>query len=47
MEAIGFDVRERGPGRKNYFRHQVLEYANLKSIMGTGQKLKVPLDRGF
>ena len=32
---------------KKYFRHQVLEYINLKGLFGTGKKLKEPLGRGF
>ena len=33
--------------RHEYYRHQVLEYAQAKSITGTGKKLKTPVGRGF
>jgi len=46
MKAIGFDVSEK-LSRKDYFRHQVLDYMELKNITGTGRKLKTPADRGF
>lgn len=46
MQDIGFDVADRFTN-ENYFRHQVLEYANAKGIYGTGQKLKTPANRGF
>jgi hypothetical protein len=46
MEAIGFHVASRFK-RQNYFRHQVLEYANAKGVFGTGKKLKTPTGRGF
>ena len=46
MKAIGFDVSER-LSRKNYFRHQVLEYVNMKGLFGTGKKLRIPTGRGF
>jgi hypothetical protein len=46
MQDIGFDVSERLKN-KDYFRHQVLEYANAKSLYGTGKKLKTPTQRGF
>ncbi|MFB3926464.1 MAG: hypothetical protein ACE14T_10465 [Syntrophales bacterium] len=46
MKDIGFDVADRFTN-ENYFRHQVLEYANAKGIYGTGKKLKTPTGRGF
>ncbi len=46
MGDIGFKVNERFKN-DDYFRHQVLEYANLKGIFGTGKKLKTPTGRGF
>lgn len=46
MEKLGFNVSER-LSRKNYFRHQVLEYMNIKSLFGAGKKLKTPSYRGF
>jgi hypothetical protein len=33
--------------KKNYFRHQVLEYARVKGILSEGKRLKVPKGRGF
>ena len=46
MEAIGFDVSKK-LNREDYFRHQVLDYMELKNITGTGRKLKTPAGRGF
>lgn len=46
MKDIGLDVEERLNNDK-YFRHQVLEYINLKGIFGAGKRLKVPAGRGF
>lgn len=46
MKDIGFDVSDK-INREDYFRHQVLEYANIRAITGTGQKLKTPTNRGF
>jgi hypothetical protein len=46
QEAIGFHVKDRFD-RSNYFRHQVLEFANAKGLTGTGQKLKTATGRGF
>jgi hypothetical protein len=46
MDDIGFDVKERIQN-ENYFRHQVLEYVNIKGIYGTGKKLRTPTSRGF
>lgn len=46
MKSISFDVADRFKN-ENYFRHQVLEYVNLKGLYGTGKKLKTPVGRGF
>ncbi|MBP2638211.1 MAG: hypothetical protein H6Q72_4118 [Firmicutes bacterium] len=46
MKDIGFDVSDR-MNREDYFRHQVLDYANLRAVTGTGQRLKTPTNRGF
>lgn len=46
MQDIGLDVADKLT-RKNYFRHQVLEYASLKSPVGTGKTLRTPDYRGF
>jgi hypothetical protein len=46
MKDVGFDVSERFKNEQ-YFRHQVLEYANAKGIVGAGKKLKTPTQRGF
>jgi hypothetical protein len=46
MSKIGFNVEKRLT-RKNYFRHQVLEFAQMRSMWGTGKKLKTPSSRGF
>ena len=46
MKDIGFDISEKLT-KTEYFRHQVLEYANLKGLYGTGKKLKTPTGRGF
>jgi hypothetical protein len=46
MGKIGLNVKDR-LSRKDYFRHQVLEYMNAKSLYGTGKKLKTPSYRGF
>lgn len=45
MKDIGVDVSERLQN-KNYFRHQVLEYASLKSSV-KGTPVKKPKHRGF
>jgi hypothetical protein len=45
MKDIGFDVEDKFKN-ESYFRHQVLEYANTKSLMGTGKNLKTPVSRG-
>lgn len=46
MAKIGFNVEKRLT-RKNYFRHQVLEFAQVRATWGTGKKLKTPSSRGF
>ena len=46
MKDIGFDVKDRFK-RKAYFRHQVLEYVNMKGLFGTGKQLKTPRGRSF
>lgn len=46
MESIGFNVDKRFTN-PSYFRHQVLEYAQAMSPVGTGAKLKTPAGRGF
>jgi N12 class adenine-specific DNA methylase len=46
MGAIGFKVADRFT-KENYFRHQVIEYANLKGVAGTGKRLRTPTGRGF
>lgn len=46
MQDIGFDVSDRLTN-ENYFRHQVIEYADANRIYGTGKKLKTPASRGF
>jgi len=46
MEEIGFNVED-WLKREDYFRHQVLMYAQIKSISGTGKKLRTPTGRGF
>lgn len=46
MQDIGFDVSERFKN-EDYFRHQILEYVNLKGLFGTGKRLKTPTNRGF
>jgi len=46
MKNIGYDVSAR-MSREDYFRHQVLEYANLRAVAGSGERLKTPTGRGF
>ena len=46
QKAIGHNVDERFT-RENYFRHQILEYANVRGLTGAGAKLKTPSGRGF
>lgn len=46
MADIGFNVEDRFT-RRNYFRHQVLEYMNAKKITGSGSRVKVNKNRGF
>jgi hypothetical protein len=45
MDAVGFDVKDKFKN-EDYFRHQVLEYANVKGLVGAGKKLKTPTNRG-
>ena len=45
-EAIGHKVDEKLK-KDDYYRHQVLEYANAKGITGTGRKLRTPSYRGY
>ena len=37
MDQIGFNVEDRFT-KEDYFRHQVLEYANAKGLTGTGKR---------
>jgi len=46
MDDIGFDVSER-VAKEDYFRHQVLEYAQLKGTVKGQKKLGTPAYRGF
>jgi len=46
QEAIGHHIKDRFD-RSNYFRHQVLEFANAKGLTGTGRRLRTPTGRGF
>jgi len=46
MKAAGKDVTNILTN-KDYFRHIVLKYADAKSISGTGQRLRLPVGRGF
>lgn len=46
MSAIGLNVDSRF-NKEDYFRHQVLAYANMKGLTGTGNKLRTPAHRGF
>ena len=46
MDDIGFDVKDRFQN-EDYFRHQVLEYADKQGIFGSGKKLKTPSNSGF
>jgi len=48
MKDIGFNV-ENKLKRKDYFRHQVIDYIQAEGItkLGTGKKLKTPTYRGF
>ena len=46
QEKIGHHVEGKFD-RKNYYRHQVLEYAQAQATRGTGKKLKTPSNRGF
>ncbi len=46
MKDIGFDVSDKLT-RQDYFRHQVLEYANAKALLGPRGRLGTPTNRGF
>lgn len=46
MKDMGIDVSPRLT-KANYYRHQVLNYAQAKGISGIGKKLKTPTWRGF
>lgn len=46
QKAVGFNVEDRLK-KEDYFRHQVLEYANGKGVMGSGKRLRVQTGRGF
>lgn len=46
LDDIGFDVSDRFKN-DDYFRHQVLMYANSKGVTGVGKKLKTPTGRSF
>lgn len=46
MKDIGFNVEDRFT-KENYYRHQIIQYANIKGIKGTGKKLSTPTGRGF
>jgi hypothetical protein len=46
MKDVGFSVEDRLT-REDYFRHQVLLYANLRAMSGTSRRLETPTKRGF
>lgn len=46
MADLGFNVKDKFK-KKNYFRHQVLEYMNAKNITGSGASVNVNKNRGF
>jgi len=46
MQSLGRDVSHMLT-RTDYFRHQVLQYANAKGIIGLSKKLKTPTWRSF
>ena len=46
MRSIRFNVEDQLK-RKNYFRHQVLDYARTRALSGVGKKLRTPAGRGF
>jgi len=46
MNEIGYNAEKR-LNKKNYFRHQVLDYIQINNIVGTGKKLKTPTTRSF
>lgn len=46
MKEVGFNV-ENKLQNEAYFRHQVLEYINIRGLFGVGKKLRTPTGRGF
>ena len=46
MSDIGLNVASRMT-HPDYYRHQVLEHARLRSLVGTGQRLRTPAGRSF
>lgn len=46
MKDIGFNVDNRFKN-ESYFRHQVLDYATLNTVYGSGKKLKTPVGRSY
>lgn len=46
MESIGYNT-EGMFNREDYFRHQVLDHVIIKSMIGTGKKLRTPTGRSF
>lgn len=46
MDKAGFDVSDRFK-KEDYFRHQVLAYAQNKGVSGAGGRLRTPTGRGF
>lgn len=47
QKAVGYKV-DKKLTRKDYYRHQILEYARDKgALFGTGKKLRTPTNRGF
>lgn len=45
-KAVGVNLENRFT-REDYYRHQVLEYANAKGLTGKGKKLRTPVNRGY
>jgi hypothetical protein len=47
MEDVGVNMEDRLT-REDYFRHQVLDYMDMKNaVSGVGKKMQVPSNRGF
>lgn len=47
MDAVGVNMEEK-LSRENYFRHQVLDYMDMKNaVSGVGKKVQTPSNRGF